>query len=82
VRFVEISMLLLPLAAFVAWRLMSPAGGPPRMLVIGVTGTAVLLALALLVFWYEEAEPPGTNYVPARQENGQIVPPRVGPAGR
>jgi hypothetical protein len=75
-------MLLLPFAVFVAWRVMAPAAGPPRMLVIGVTGTAVLLALALLVFWYEEAEPPGVNYVPAKQENGRIVPPHLGPAER
>jgi Family of unknown function (DUF6111) len=82
VRFAEIAFLVLPFAVFVAWRIMAPTAGPPRILVFGVTGVVAVLALLLVVLWYEEAEPPGAGYVPARVENGQVVPSRVVPASR
>lgn len=70
-------MLVLPFAVFVAWRLLAPAGDPPRALVLAVSGTAAIMAVVLLVLWYSEAEAPATRYVPAQLlENGQIVPPR------
>jgi len=79
VRFVEIALLALPFAVFVAWRLMAPTSGPPKLLVAGVTAAVAAMAVVLLVLWYEEAEPPGALYVPAQQEAGHIVPSRVGP---
>ncbi len=76
-RFAEIALLILPFAVFVAWRLLAPTAGPPRVLVIGVSGTVAIMAVVLLVLWYSEAEAPATRYVPAQLlPNGQIVPPR------
>lgn len=64
----------MPFVVFVAWRLLAPSAGPPRVLVIAVTAAVVAMAGLLLMLWYEEAEPPGTAYVPARLEDGRIVP--------
>jgi Family of unknown function (DUF6111) len=77
VRFAELSLLALPFAVFVAWRLMAPSIGPPRVLVIAVTVAVGAMAVVLLVLRYEEAEPLGSRYVPARLEDGRIVPGRV-----
>jgi hypothetical protein len=80
VRFAEIALLALPFLVFVAWRLMAPSAGPPRLLVIGVTGAVAAMAVLLLVLWYNEAAPPGAIYVPAQlQDNGRIVPGQVLP---
>jgi len=80
VRFAEIALLALPFVVFVAWRVLAPSsGGPPRILAIAVTAAVVAMAGLLLVLWYEEAEPPGAGYVPARIEDGRIVPGRVEP---
>ena len=80
VRFAEIAMLAMPFVVFVAWRLLAPSAGPPRILVIAVTATAVVMAGLLLVLWYEDAAPPGAGYVPAQLENGRVLPSRVEPA--
>jgi hypothetical protein len=79
VRFAEITLLALPFVVFVAWRLLAPTAGPPRVLVAAVTATVVVMAGLLLGFWYEEAEPPGTGYVPAQLQDGRVVPGRVVP---
>ncbi|MSP00655.1 MAG: hypothetical protein EXR07_06340 [Acetobacteraceae bacterium] len=76
-RFAEIALLGLPLLVFVAWRVMAPTGGPPRVLVIGVAGAVAAMAVLLLILRYEDASPPEAGYVPARQEEGRIVPPHV-----
>lgn len=78
-RFAEIALLALPFVVFVAWRLVAPAAGPPRVMVIAVAGTVVAMAGLLLVLWYAEAEPPTTGYVPARLDGGRVVPDRVVP---
>jgi hypothetical protein len=70
-------MLAMPFVVFVAWRLLAPTSGPPRVLVLVVSVAVVSMAGLLLVLWYEEAEPPGTGYVPARLENGRVVPSHV-----
>lgn len=79
-RFAEIALLALPFVVFVAWRLLAPVAGPPRTLVIAVAATVVIMAGLLLGFWYEQAEPPGTGYVPAQLEDGRVVPQRSVPA--
>lgn len=76
-RFAEIALLALPLLVFVAWRFMAPTAGPPKVLVIGVAVGVAAMAVLLLVLRAEEAESPNVLYVPARQEEGKIVPPRV-----
>jgi len=74
-------MLALPFVVFVAWRLMAPEAGPPKVLVIAVTAAVTVMAIMLVVLWYEDASPPGTLYEPARLENGRIVPSQVVPNG-
>ena len=78
-RFAEIALLALPFVVFVAWRLLAPASGPPKVLIVAVTATVVIMAGLLFGFWYEEAEPPGTGYVPAQLQDGRVVPQRVVP---
>jgi hypothetical protein len=77
VRFAEIALLALPLVVFVAWRLLAPVAGPPRVLVVATAATVAVMVGVLLGFWYVEAEPPGTGYVPAQLQDGRIVPGRV-----
>jgi Family of unknown function (DUF6111) len=79
VRFAEIALLALPFVVFVVWRLLAPTAGPPKVLVIAVTATVMVMAGLLLGLWYEEAEPPGTGYVPARLQDGRILPGHVVP---
>jgi hypothetical protein len=81
VRFAEIALLALPFVVFVVWRLMAPTAELPKVLVIAVTVTAIVMAGLLSGFWYEEAEPPGTGYVPAELQDGRIVPGHMVPIG-
>lgn len=83
-RFAEIALLALPFVVFVAWRLLAPTAGPPKVLVVAVTATVMIMAALLLGFWYEEAEPPDRGYVPAQLQDGRVVPERavpIAPAG-
>jgi hypothetical protein len=79
VRFAELGLLTLPIVVFIAWRLMAPAGGPPRVLVLGVTAAVAVMVTILLVFWYEEAASPGAAYVPAQLQGERIVPSKIVP---
>jgi hypothetical protein len=79
VRFAEIALLALPFVVFAAWRLLAPASGPPRALIVAVTATVAIMAGLLFGFWYEEAESPGAGYVPAQLQDGRVVPQRVAP---
>jgi NADPH:quinone reductase-like Zn-dependent oxidoreductase len=79
VRFAEVALLALPFVVFVAWRLMAPSVGPPRVLVIAVTGAVGAMAVLLFALWYEEAAPPGAAYVPAQLEDGKVLPSQVLP---
>lgn len=81
-RFAEIALLILPFAVFVVWRVIAPAGEPPRALVLGTAAVIIAIVAALAMLWYEDAEPPAATYVPARQEPGRIVPPVVGTSPR
>jgi hypothetical protein len=78
-RFAEIALLALPFVVFVAWRVLAPAAGPPKVLVVAVTATVVAMAGLVLGLWYEEAEPPGAGYVPAQLQDGRILPDRAVP---
>ena len=81
-RFVEIAMLALPLAVFVIWRIVAPSGEPPKSLAISMAIMTAGMAVALLFLWYRDSAPPSAGYVPARQEAGHILPPRIEPAPR
>ncbi len=76
-RFVEILLFLLPLAVFIAWRLIAPAGPPPKYLVWSVVAAVAATGALLFFLRYEDAAPPTAGYVPARQDNGKILPPKV-----
>ena len=78
-RFAELGLFALPFVVFVAWRWLAPMAGPPRTLVVAVAATVVIMAGLLLGFWYEQAELPGTGYVPAQLQNGRVVPERSVP---
>jgi hypothetical protein len=79
VRFAELGMLTLPIVVFIAWRLMAPSGGPPRVLVLGVAASVAAMVAILLVFWYQEAASPGAAYVPAELHGEKIVPSKIVP---
>lgn len=72
-RLVELGLFLAPLVAFLAWRWLSPAGGPSLRLVIGTACTLALLAGTLIWLSVHQALPPDTSYAPARLEDGRIV---------
>jgi hypothetical protein len=79
VRFAELGLLALPFVIFIAWRLMAPSGGPPRVLLFGVTGVVAAMVIVLLVLWYQEAASSGASYVPAQLQGGSIVPSKIVP---
>ena len=76
-RFAEFGLLLLPLAIFIAWRIMAPSGPPPKILVWSVVAAVAATGLFLIVLRYEDAAPPNAGYVPARQDGAHILPPKV-----
>ncbi len=76
VRLIEIALFLAPFGAFVAWRLLLPAGGPSRTVL--ALSVALLLVMAGMLSWLsrENTLQPGVEYVPPHVENGVIVPGR------
>ena len=76
-RFVEIGHLALPLLVFVLWRVMASASEPPKILVLGLAAGMLAIGALLVALSYEDAEPPNGAYVPARLENGHVIPGHV-----
>ena len=79
-RLAELALLLAPLAALVAWRVLAAVGGPsPAMLGIAA---ASLLLLAAGLLWLVVAEHHSRSgiYIPAHVEGGHIVPGHVKPS--
>lgn len=73
-RFVEIALFLAPFIVFAAWRLTTPLAGPsPRLLAVSAALLVVLLG-TLLWLHREGAVPTGEVYIPARLQDGRIVP--------
>jgi len=72
-RLLEIALFLVPFATFAAWRL--GGGGPPSATLLGGALT-VMLVLAASLVWFGSYDTlgPGQAYVPARVEDGRIVP--------
>ena len=73
-RFAEIALFLAPIFIFAAWRAASARGGATPSFIAAVTAGVMALLAVLLLFWYQGTEPPDAGYVPARSENGHIVP--------
>jgi hypothetical protein len=78
-RLAEFALLLAPLAAFIAWRLLAASGGPSNLLLI--SAAVAVCALAAMLFWLIDTEGlrRGADYVPATLQDGQIVPGHAAP---
>lgn len=79
IRIVEIALFLAPLGLFAAWRLLAPG---TELGARHLTVAAVVLALCLgTLVWLrmEEAEPPGSQYVPAQLRGTTVEPPTTRP---
>ncbi len=77
-RYAEILLYLTPFIAVAVWRLLFPSPLPPLWLVRSVAAFAALMLLALIWSWYLDAGDVHRTYVPARLDDGQIVPARQG----
>lgn len=73
-RFVEIALFLAPFVIFAAWRLTAPLADPSPRLIAASAALLVLLLASLLWLHREGAVPTGDVYVPARLQDGRIVP--------
>ena len=73
-RLIEIALFLSPFVAFAVLRLVLPARGLPSW-VLPLFGAAVATMLALLLYLRSfDAGDAGQAYVPARLEDGRVVP--------
>lgn len=73
-RFAELALYLSPLLLFALWRVTAYAGWPSSRVVAASFACLLLVLVALLWFSREGALPPGATYVPARLQDGRIVP--------
>jgi hypothetical protein len=80
-RLAEIALFAAPFAVFLLWRLLSPTGGPSRLLILCVTLGVAAMAGTLFFLRVEDTAPPGSDYIPARQVDGRIVPGHLVPPG-
>jgi len=73
-RLGELALFLSPFILFAIWHL-SAARGYPTQATVTAAAFALLVMLGMLL-WYtrETALPSGETYVPARLENGRVVP--------
>jgi hypothetical protein len=72
-RLAEFALLLAPLAAFIAWRVLDASGGPSNQLLIAAALAVCVIAGTL--FWLIRTEGVrGGAYVPATLQDGRIVP--------
>ena len=78
-RLLEITLFLAPIAAFAAWRVLSPASGPSNRTLAIAAGVLIVLATGLVIYSRREALPPGTRYVPAQFQDGRLIPSHAAP---
>ncbi len=78
-RLIEIALFLSPFVAFALLRLLVPARGMPAWVLPAFTAT-VAVTLALLLY-LRSLDSGDTNkaYVPARLEDGRIIPSEAAP---
>ncbi len=74
IRLAEVVLLLLPLAAFIGWRVLAPGRSVPVGAIMTAGVVLALLAAGLVWERQREAPPPDAVYVPSHMENGRIVP--------
>lgn len=78
-RLIEIILFLSPFAVFLALRLLLPSRGlPPWLLPVLAAFVAVMLALLLFLRSFDAGDA-GRSYVPARLEDGRVVPGHAAP---
>ncbi len=78
-RLIEIVLFLSPFAAFLLLRLFMPARGLPRW-ALPLFAAAVAIMLGLLIYLRSfDADDAGRAYVPARMEDGRVVPGHAAP---
>ena len=71
---IEFLLFLAPFAAYALWRRLNPGAEPSSAVVwLGLAGIGLAMAGAV---WYglSVSMEPGTVYVPARMEDGRILP--------
>ncbi len=78
-RLAEFALLLAPLAAFMAWRLLDATGGPSNRLLVCAALAVLVLAGTLLWLTRTEGLRRGVDYVPATLQDGRIVPGHAAP---
>jgi hypothetical protein len=71
-RWAELALFLVPFALYVAWRVATPLARPALMW--GAVAIVAALAGSLVVLGLSRRLDPKQAYVPARIEDGRIVP--------
>ena len=79
IRLVELLLLLAPLAAFIAWRILAPGKVPSFAMIVSMGAVLAMLAGELVWLRFRDASPSDAIYVPSHIENGKIVPERREP---
>jgi hypothetical protein len=77
-RLSEFALFVSPFLLFGVWRLAAAYGFPSATAVVLAAGALLVMLAALMWIGEERALPPGAGYVPARLENGRIVPGHAG----
>ena len=83
IRLAELLVFLAPLGAYLLYRRTVARGqtAPSRRMLAGIAVGLLLFGGVLSWFGVHERLPPDAHYVPARWENGNIVPGHAEPRG-
>lgn len=83
IRLAELMVFLAPLGAYLLYRRTIARGqvAPSRRMLAGIAAGLLLFGAVLSWFGVHDRLPPGAHYVPARWENGNIVPGHAEPRG-
>lgn len=81
IRLAELLVFLSPLGAYLLYRRTVRRGqaAPSRQVLAGIAAGLLLFGAVLSWFGVHERLPPDARYVPARIENGRIVPGHADP---
>jgi hypothetical protein len=78
-RIIEIVLFLTPFLGFATWRLLFPSPVPPLWLTGGFVALAAVMLLALLWLRYTDTGDTAQTYVPARLQDGVVMPTQQAP---
>ena len=81
IRLAELMVFLAPLGAYLLYRRTIARGevAPSRQVLAGIAAGLLVFGAVLSWFGVHERLPPDARYVPARIENGRIVPGHADP---